>query len=111
MSPEPRSQARSPVSSQPPGDKPGVLGAFVLGVRVWAREMRRLFAGQARLHEVRQLEARLDEETRLLARLENAPGPERNLCLTQIEMLKVEIARLRAEEASRRAGPPRQPKP
>lgn len=110
MSPEPRSP-QSPASSLRADEKPGVLGTFVLGVRVWAREMRRLFAGQARLHEVRQLEARLDEETRLLARLENAPGPERNLCLTQIEMLKVEIARLRAEEAARRAGPARQPKP
>jgi|GEM_PF-1456184 len=85
--------------------KPGVLGTFTLGVRVWAREMRRLFAGQARLHEVRQLETRLDEEAALLAKLADAPGPERNLCQKQIEMLKAEIARLRAEEAARRIAP------
>jgi len=85
--------------------KPGFLGTFVLGLKVWAREMRRLLARQAKLHEVRQLEARLREETALLAKLEAAPGPERNLCLRQIEMLKFEIARLRREQEANEPRP------
>ncbi|MBA4358341.1 MAG: hypothetical protein C0405_11530 [Desulfovibrio sp.] len=82
--------------------KPGLLGTFTLGLAVWAREMRRILTGQAKRHEVRQLEARLREETAVLARLDGlgqaTPGPERDLCLGQIEMLKAEIARLRREE-------------
>jgi len=85
--------------------KPGLIGTFTLGLKVWAREMRRILTGQAKRHEVRQLEARLREEMAVLARLDGltgsgrpAPGPERDLCLRQIEMLKAEIARLRREE-------------
>lgn len=90
--------------------KPGLVGTFSLGLRVWAREMRRILMGQAKRHEVRQLTARLDEEMAALARLDGltglgrtapghiATGPERELCLKQIEMLKAEIARLRREE-------------
>ena len=83
--------------------KPGFFGTFALGVKVWAREMARLVTRQAKLHEVRQLEGRLREETALLAKLEAAPGPERDLCLRQVEMLKLEIARLRREEEAARA--------
>jgi hypothetical protein len=54
---------------------------------------------------VRQLEARLREETALLARLDAAPGPEKNLCLRQIEMLKAEILRLRREQEASDARP------
>jgi hypothetical protein len=81
-------------------DKPGLIGTFTLGLAVWAREMRRLLTGQAKRHEVRQLTARLREEMAVLARLDGhaTPGPERDLCLGQIEMLKAEIARLRREE-------------
>ncbi len=82
--------------------KPGLIGTFTLGLKVWAREMRRILTGQAKRHEVRQLEARLREEMAVLARLDGSgratPGPERDLCLRQIEMLKAEIARLRREE-------------
>lgn len=88
--------------------KPGFFGTFALGLKVWAREMGRLATRQAKLHEVRQLETRLREETALLARLEKAPGPERDLCLRQVEMLKLEISRLRREEQAnqtRRAKP------
>jgi len=67
--------------------------------------MSRLVTRQAKLHEVRQLETRLREETVLLARLDAAPGPERDLCLKQIEMLKLEIARLRREEEASQARP------
>jgi hypothetical protein len=88
--------------------KPGFFGTFALGVRVWAREMRKLMTGQAKRHEVRQLEARLREETALLARLDAAPGPERDLCLRQVEMLKFEIARLRREQEDARRTPPKQ---
>lgn len=80
--------------------KPGFFATFRLGLKVWAREMSRLLTRQAKLHEVRQLETRLREETALLARLDAAPGPERDLCLRQVEMLKLEIARLRREEAA-----------
>jgi len=90
---------------EPEALKPGFLGTFALGLKVWAREMRRLLARQAKLHEVRQLEARLREETALLAKLEAAPGPERNLCLRQIEMLKFEIARLRREQEANEPRP------
>lgn len=86
--------------------KPGFLGTFTLGCKVWAREMRRLLTSQAKLHEVRQLETRLREETLLLARLDAAPGPERDLCLRQIEMLKLEIARLRREQEAASQRPP-----
>lgn len=82
-------------------DKPGLIGTFTLGLSVWAREMRRILTGQAKRHEVRQLTARLREEMAVLARLDGSgatPGPERDLCLSQIEMLKAEIARLRREE-------------
>jgi len=82
--------------------KPGLIGTFTLGLAVWGREMRRILTGQAKRHEVRQLEVRLREEMAVLARLDGsshaAPGPERDLCLRQIEMLKAEIARLRREE-------------
>jgi len=82
--------------------KPGLVGTFLLGLQVWGREMRRILTGQAKRHEVRQLEARLREEMAVLARLDGSgqvtPGPERDLCLRQIEMLKAEIARLRREE-------------
>lgn len=82
--------------------KPGLVGTFTLGLQVWGREMRRILTGQAKRHEVRQLEARLREEIAVLARLDGSgqvtPGPERDLCLRQIEMLKAEIARLRREE-------------
>ena len=88
-----------------PEAKPGLLGTFSLGLCVWAREMRRILTGQAKLHEVRQLESRLREETTLLARLEAAPGPERNLCLRQIEMLKAEIVRLRREQEATQPRP------
>lgn len=85
-----------------PEAKPGPLGTFVLGLKVWGREMRRLLTGQAKRHEVRQLESRLREEMAVLARLDASgratPGPERDLCLKQIEMLKAEIALLRREE-------------
>jgi hypothetical protein len=86
-------------------DKPGFFGTFTLGVKVWAREMRRLLTRQAKLHEVRQLENRLREEGELLAKLEAAPGPERDLCLRQIEMLKFEIARLRREHEANEPRP------
>jgi len=85
--------------------KPGFFGTFALGLRVWGREMRRLMTSQAKLHEVRQLETRLREETALLARLEAAPGPERDLCLRQIEMLRAEIARLRREQEATQTRP------
>jgi len=78
--------------------KPGFIGTFTLGLKVWAREMSRLMTSQAKLHEVRQLETRLREETALLARLDAAPGPERDLSLRQVEMLKREIGRLRREQ-------------
>ncbi len=85
-----------------PQDKPGLVGTFALGLQVWGREMRRILTGQAKRHEVRQLEARLREEMAVLARMDGSgqatPGPERDLCLKQIEMLKAEIARLRREE-------------
>lgn len=85
-----------------PEAKPGLVGTFTLGLQVWGREMRRILTGQAKRHEVRQLEARLREEMAVLARLDGSgqvtPGPERDLCLRQIEMLKAEIARLRREE-------------
>lgn len=85
-----------------PEAKPGLVGTFTLGLLVWGREMRRILTGQAKRHEVRQLEARLREEIAVLARLDGSsqvtPGPERDLCLRQIEMLKAEIARLRREE-------------
>lgn len=85
--------------------KPGFFGTFALGLKVWGREMRRLVTSQAKLHEVRQLETRLREETALLARLEAAPGPERDLCLRQIEMLGTEIARLRHEQEATQTRP------
>ncbi|MBU1039569.1 MAG: hypothetical protein KKF77_00530 [Proteobacteria bacterium] len=89
-----------PVSE--PEARPGLVGTFTLGLQVWGREMRRILTGQAKRHEVRQLEARLREEIAVLARLDGSgqvtPGPERDLCLRQIEMLKAEIARLRREE-------------
>jgi hypothetical protein len=85
--------------------KPGFFATFTLGLKVWAREMSRLVTRQAKRHEARQLEARLREETVLLARLDKAPGPERDLCLRQIEMLKCEITRLRREEETARPGP------
>jgi len=94
--------------------KPGFFGTFALGLSVWAREMGRLMTGQAKLHEVRQLETRLREETALLARLEAAPGPERDLCLKQVEMLKFEITRLRREQdatRTRRPAPEQRPQP
>lgn len=82
--------------------KPGLIGTFTLGLAVWGREMRRILTGQAKRHEVRQLEVRLREEIAVLARMDGSghptPGPERDLCLRQIEMLKAEIARLRREE-------------
>lgn len=81
-----------------PEAKPGFFGTFRLGVRVWAREMRRLVVRQAKRHELRQLEARLREENALLARLENASGPEKRLCEAQAAMLQDEIARLREEQ-------------
>ncbi|MDR3640462.1 MAG: hypothetical protein P4L39_03985 [Humidesulfovibrio sp.] len=83
-----------------PEVRPGFLGTFVLGLRVWAREVRRTLIRQAKLHEVRQLENRLREESALLARLDGAPGPERDLSLRQVEMLKFEIERLRREQES-----------
>lgn len=85
--------------------KPGFFATFSLGLKVWGREMSRLVTRQAKLHEVRQLETRLREETVLLARLDAAPGPERDLCLKQIEMLKLEIARLRREEEASQTRP------
>lgn len=96
---------RQPPDTLPAPEKPGVLGTFTLGLKVWGREMRRLMTGQAKRHEVRQLESRLREETALLARLDAAPGPERNLCLRQIEMLKAEILRLRREEEASASRP------
>lgn len=81
-------------------EKPGFFGTFFLGLRVWAREMRRILTTQAKRHEVRQLSARLREERELLKRLENAPGAERELCLRQVEMLEAEIDRLTREEAA-----------
>ena len=93
-------QALIPVV-EPPA-QPGLVGTFTLGLKVWGQEMRRLITGQAKRHEVRQLEARLREEMAVLARLDASgqatPGPERDLCLRQVEMLKAEIARLRREE-------------
>jgi len=85
--------------------RPGFFATFTLGLKVSARDMSRLATRQAKRHEVRQLEARLREETVLLARLDKAPGPERDLCLRQVEMLKYEIARLRREEESTRPRP------
>ena len=82
--------------------KPGFLGTFTLGLSVWAREMRRILTGQAKRHEVRQLETRLREETALLGRLEQGgatpENPEYKLAYQQVSMLKAEIARLRREE-------------
>jgi len=78
-------------------EKPGFFGTFALGLRVWAREMGHLLTRQAKLHEARQLEGRLREETALFAKLEATPGPDRELSLRQIEMLKLEIARLTRE--------------
>jgi hypothetical protein len=96
----------SPVGLSPhPEAKPGFFGTFRLGVTVWAREMRRLLVRQAKLHELRQLEARLREETALLARLESAPGPEKSLCQSQITMLKAELARLRREQQANETRP------
>lgn len=95
-----KSQAHIPVADSQA--KPGLVGTFALGLKVWAREMQRILTGQAKRHEVRQLTARLSEEMAVLARLDASgratPGPERDLCLRQIEMLKAEIARLRREE-------------
>jgi hypothetical protein len=81
--------------------KPGFFGTFTLGLSVWAREMRRILTGQAKRHEVRQLEARLREETALLGRLEqlaSPDNPEYKLAAQQVAMLKAEVARLRREE-------------
>lgn len=86
--------------------KPGFFGTFALGLKVWGREMRRLLTRQAKLHEVRQLETRLREETALLAKLDAAPGPERDLSQRQVEMLKLEIARLRREQEATELKPP-----
>lgn len=91
-------QERLPLVPEAEAPKPGFIGTFVLGVKVWGREMGRLAARQAMRHELRQLDARLRQETALLARLDAAPGPERDLCLRQVEMLKLEISRLRREE-------------
>ncbi|OIN98881.1 MAG: hypothetical protein AUJ49_12310 [Desulfovibrionaceae bacterium CG1_02_65_16] len=88
---------QNPAPRPEPMDKPGFLGTFALGLKVWAREMGRLMTRQAKLHEARQLEQRLREETALFAKLESTPGPERELSLRQIEMLKFEIARLTRE--------------
>lgn len=96
---------KMPSDTLPEFEKPGLFGTFTLGLKVWGREMRRLMTGQAKRHEVRQLEARLREETALLARLDAAPGPEKNLCLRQIEMLKAEILRLRREQEASDARP------
>ena len=90
----------TPTPAPIPELKPGFLGTFALGLKVWAREMKKLLTRQAKLHEVRQLETRLREETLVLAKLESAPGPERDLSLRQVEMLKFEIARLRREQES-----------
>ena len=83
-------------------EKPGFLGTFTLGLSVWAREMRRILTGQAKRHEVRQLEARLREETAVLGRLEQhgagPDNPEYKLAAQQVAMLKAEISRLRREE-------------
>lgn len=83
-------------------EKPGFIGTFTLGLSVWAREMRRILTGQAKRHEVRQLESRLREETAVLGRLEQrgagADNPEYKLAAQQVAMLKAEIARLRREE-------------
>jgi len=100
-----RTTMENPVPAPDAAPKPGFFGTFALGLKVWAREMRRLLSRQAKLHEVRQLETRLREETALLARLESAPGPERDLCLRQIEMLKFEIARLRREQEANEPRP------
>ena len=92
-----------------PESKPGLVGTFTLGLAVWGREMWRILTGQAKRHEVRQLSARLREEMAVLARLDASgqatPGPERDLCLSQIEMLKAEIARLRREEEATESRP------
>lgn len=83
-------------------EKPGFLGTFTLGLRVWATEMQRILLGQAKRHEVRQLETRLREEMAVLGRLEqqgaSQQSPEFKLASQQIAMLKSEIARLRREE-------------
>lgn len=100
------STARRPVDQNLESEaKPGFLGTFTLGLRVWGREMRRLLVRQAKLHEVRQLESRLREETLLLARLDAAPGAERDLCQRQMEMLKAEILRLRREQEANEPRP------
>lgn len=88
-----------------PRDKPGFFGTFVLGVRVWTREMGRLLTRQAKLHEARQLEARLRDEAALLAKMGDTPGPDRELCRRQIEMLKAEIAHLTRERENEQARP------
>lgn len=92
-------------NQNPEAGKPGFFGIFVLGLKVWGREMRRLVARQAKLHELRQLEGRLREEKRLLERLKDAPGPERELCLRQAEMLEAETERLRAERDAAQTRP------
>lgn len=83
-------------------EKPGLLGTFTLGLAVWASEMRRILTGQAKRHELRQLQARLREETAVLGRLEQhgagPDNPEYKLAAQQVAMLKTEIARLRREE-------------
>ena len=86
-------------------DKPGFFGTFILGVRVWTREMGRLVTRQAKLHEARQLESRLRDEAALLAKMGDTPGPDRDLCLRQIEMLKAEMAHLARERANEQARP------
>lgn len=90
--------ARPPL---PAIEKPGFFGTFFLGLRVWGREMRRILGRQARLHEARQLRKRLEEERELCARLHNAPGAERELCLRQVAMLEAELMRLAREEDAR----------
>jgi hypothetical protein len=101
--PEDNSSARVLVPVAEPEDlKPGFFGTFTLGLSVWAREMRRILLGQAKRHEVRQLETRLREETAVLGRLEqqgvSPQNPEYQLASQQVAMLKTEIARLRREE-------------
>jgi hypothetical protein len=95
----------STAPSPAPEARPGFFGTFCLGVRVWAREMRRLMVRQAKLHELRQLEARLREETALLARLGGAGGPEKGLCEAQVALLTSEIARLRREQEANQTRP------
>jgi hypothetical protein len=90
----------NPAPLPEPAARPGFFGTFSLGLKVWAREMRRTLTRQAKRHEARQLETRLREETALLARLDAVPGPERDLSLRQVEMLKLEIERLKREQES-----------